>query len=403
MGRYVPASAQTQRDNRQLKKFNLKVLVLLSFGHLVVDIYQGALPAVLPFLKERLTLTYTMAGFILIMSNFASSILQPLFGFYSDKKEKAILLPVGLICAGLGFSLLSLPTAYVAVLALTTLSGLGIAAYHPEGYKTAHFFTGERSATGMSIFSVGGNFGLALGPIFVMAVIQYLGFSYIPMLIAPALVMTLIILLNKRAVAIPALEHAERKEAAPGAEKGVFLSLFVLIAFVVARTWTQMGLVTYIPFYYIDYMKGQPIFAGKLVFTLLASGALGTLIGSPIADRIGHRAFLRVTMFLAAVTLPLMFVPFIARSWLLFVVLGVQGGLLVSTFSVTVVMAQKLLPRRLGVASGLMVGFAIGTGGIGVTLLGVVADHLGVPAALESILILPVAAFILSLILRYKG
>jgi FSR family fosmidomycin resistance protein-like MFS transporter len=386
-----------------VKRFNLKVLVLLSFGHLVVDIYQGALPAALPFLRDRLGLTYTMAGLILITSNFASSILQPLFGFYSDKKEKAILLPVGLVCAGIGFSFLSLPTVYGVVLAFVALSGLGIAAYHPEGYKTAHFFTGERSATGMSIFSVGGNFGLALGPIFVMAIIQYLGFAYLPMLILPSLAMTFIILINKRAIAIPAMEHAASREAVPGAGRGVFSSLFVLIAFVVVRTWTQMGLVTYIPFYYIDYMKGEPIFAGKLVFTLLACGALGTLIGSPIADRIGHRAFLRVTMFLAAITLPLMFIPFIAKSYLLFVVLGIQGGLLVSTFSVTVVMAQKLLPHRLGVASGLMVGFAIGTGGIGVTLLGVVADHLGVPAALESILILPVVGFVLSLILRHKG
>ena len=386
-----------------MRKFNLKVLLILSFGHLVVDIYQGALPALLPFLKEKLSLTYTMAGFVLVMSNFASSILQPLFGFYSDKKEKAILLPVGLLCAGLGLAFLSVPDIYTVILVLTALSGLGIAAYHPEGYKTAHFFTGERSATGMSIFSVGGNVGLSLGPVFVVYIIRYLGFSSLPLILAPSLVMTIVILFYKKTISIPPEQHAETRQAVAAAPKGAYLSLFVLVLVVIARTWTQMGLVSYIPFYYINYLKGDPLFAGKLVFTFLVCGAAGTLIGSPIADRIGHRAFLRTTMLLATAVLPLMFVKFIAESYLLFAVMGIAGALLVSTFSVTVVMGQKLLPHRLGVASGLMVGFAIGTGGIGVTLLGVVADNFGVPMALESIMALPFAGFLLALILRYKG
>ena len=88
------------------KQFSLKVLLILSLGHLVIDIYQGALPATLPFLKEKLSLSYTMTGFILMMANFTSSVLQPLFGFYSDKKTKAVLLPIGLLSAGIGFSLL---------------------------------------------------------------------------------------------------------------------------------------------------------------------------------------------------------------------------------------------------------------------------------------------------------
>ena len=301
-----------------MKKFNLKVLLLLSFGHMVVDIYQGALPALLPFLKEKLSLTYTMAGVVLVMSNFASSILQPLFGFYSDKKEKGILLPIGLLCAGTGLALLAFPDSYILVLALTTLSGLGIAAYHPEGYKTAHFFTGERSATGMSIFSVGGNLGLSIGPVCVVYIIRYLGLSSLPVIILPALLMTVVILFARKTVAIPKMEHADKQAAAANAPKGAMFSLIMIIGIVVARTWTQMGLVSYIPFYYITYLKGDPLFAGKLVFTFLVCGALGTLIGSPIADRIGLRAFLRLTMFLATLVLPLMFVPFINQSQLLF-------------------------------------------------------------------------------------
>jgi FSR family fosmidomycin resistance protein-like MFS transporter len=382
-----------------MNKLNLKVLILLSLGHLTVDIYQGALPATLPFLKDKLALSYTATGLILVMANFTSSILQPLFGFYSDKKEKAILLPVGLICAGLGFSFISIPDSLAVVLFMVAISGLGTAAYHPEGYKTANFFTGEKSVTGMAIFSVGGNLGFSLGPILSIYIIQYLGLPSLPVIVFPSLIVTALIIYQRKVIAIPAMEHAKRQKAAPKAVSGTYLSLFMLVAIVVMRTWTQMGLLTYIPFYYINHMRGDPLYAGKLVFVYLLCGAAGTMIGAPLADRWGHRRFLRFAMFLATATLPLMF---FVEGYMLFFVLGFQGMLLISTFAVTIVMAQKLLPASLGIASGLMVGFAIGTGGIGVTLLGIIADNFGVPVALESIMILPFIGFVLSLILRYQ-
>ena len=155
---------------------------------------------------------------------------------------------------------------------------------------------------------------------------------------------------------------------------------------------------SYIPFYYINYLKGDPLYAGKLVFVFLLGGAIGTLGGAPLADRWGHGRYLTLSMFLSTLILPLIF---ITHGYLLFAVLGILGMTLVSTFSVTVVMAQQLMPRNLGVASGLMVGFAIGAGGICVTLLGLIADNFGVPAALESIMVIPLIGFILSLVLRY--
>jgi len=384
-----------------MRKFNLKVLLILSLGHLVVDIYQGALPAILPFLKEKLELSYAMTGMILMASNFTSSILQPVFGYVSDKKAMAYLLPVGLLAAGVGFSL-PYPSHFALILVLVFISGLGVASYHPEGYKTAHFFTGEKAATGMSFFSVGGNIGFSLGPIFSMYIIDILGFSWLPVIVVPALLCTAVILAYRRTIMMPVAVHGEAvKRGGTNVSKAAYVSLGMVILIVVMRSWTQIGLMTYIPFYYIDYLKGDPLFAGKLVFVFLFCGAAGTLIGAPIADRFGHRFFVRVSMFLSMITLPIMFLPAIEKSPLLFVVLGFQGMLLISSFSVTIVMAQKLLPSRLGIASGLMVGFAIGTGGLGVTILGVVADHYGVPVALYSIAVLPLAGFLISLILRY--
>ena len=177
-----------------MSKFNLKILLVLSMGHLITDIYQSALPAILPFLKENLSLSYTMAGVILLAANFTSSLIQPLFGYLSDRQEKAFLLPLGCLCAGLGFSLLSFPSSYTLILMLVIISGFGIASYHPEGYKTAHFFTGEKRVTGMAIFAVGGNVGFALGPIIAIYIIKYMGFSSLPVIIIPSVAFVAIII-----------------------------------------------------------------------------------------------------------------------------------------------------------------------------------------------------------------
>ncbi|MHB8091428.1 MAG: MFS transporter [Syntrophales bacterium] len=381
-----------------MRKFNLKILLLLSLGHLVTDIYQGALPAILPFLKENLSLSYTMTGVILMAANFTSSFIQPLFGYFSDIKEKPFLLPAGCLCAGLGFSLLSFPSIYWIVLVLVGLSGLGVASFHPEGYKTAAGFTGKKPVMGMAIFSVGGNLGFALGPIIAVFIIKYSGFSSLPVIIIPSLLVTGIILFYWREITAGQTARKAVKDASYKISRATYMSVILLIGIVMMRSWIQMGLMTYIPFYYINYLKGDPLYASALVSVFLLGGVLGTLGGAPVADRLGHKRYLTFAMFLTALVLPLIF---IAHGTALFLVLGVLGMILVSTFTVTIVMVQRLLPHNLGIASGLMVGFAIGAGGICVTLLGVLADHFGVPFALKSIAVLPFLGLTLSLLLRY--
>ena len=381
-----------------MRKFNLKMLLLLSLGHLVTDIYQGALPATLPFLKENLSLSYTMTGVILMAANFTSSLIQPLFGYLSDIREKPFLLPAGCFCAGIGFSLLSLPSSYAMVLVLVVITGLGVASFHPEGYKTAANFTGEKPVTGMAVFSVGGNLGMALGPIIAVYIIKYLGFSSLPAIIIPSLLFTIVILIYWKKITTGQVARKVVKDASYEIPRATYVSVFLLIGIVMMRSWIQMGLMSYIPFYYINYLKGDPLYASALVSVFLLGGVLGTLGGAPVADRLGHKRYLTISMFLATLVLPLIF---ITQGMVLFVVLGLLGMIVISTFTVTVVMAQHLLPHNLGIASGLMVGFAIGAGGICVTLLGVVADHFGVPFALRSIAVLPLLGLILSLVLRY--
>ncbi len=382
-----------------MNKFNLKVLLLLSLGHCVTDIYQGSLPVILPFLKAKLDLSYTTAGVLLIASNVASSVVQPIFGFFSDRKGKPLLMPLGVFCAGLGFSLAALPSNYIVLLALVLLSGLGVAAFHPEGFKTASFFTGDRKAAGMSIFSVGGNLGFALAPIAALTVVTHYGLDYLPVMMFFALAFLTLLFVYWKKVAIPEMATFGLKKGGDAATpEGARAAMVLLIAAVVMRAWTQFGLISYIPFYYIDYLKGDPLYAGQLLTVFLISGVIGTLAGGHLADHVGHKRLFVISLALSAVVLPLIFV---VDGFLLMTVFALLGFFLISSFAVTMVISQRLLPNNVGMASGLIAGFAIGTGGVGVTILGVIADAYGVYFALQSIMILPIAGFMLSLFIKY--
>jgi len=274
-------------DDTPKSTFDLRILLVLSFGHLATDMYQSALPAILPVLKAKLVLSYTMAGIMLLASNVTSSVIQPLFGYLSDKKEKAFLLPAGCLSAGLALSLLFIPNHYGPVLLLVIFSGLGVAAYHPEGFKTARFFTGEKMATGMAVFSVGGNAGMALGPLAATFVITYFGFDYLPLILVFPLIFFVLL-----ARSWSLLAHARPRFLARGGSHGspstaAYVSVGLTVAAVIMRSWIVAGLMAYIPFYYIDFEKGDPLYAGTLVSVFLLGGVIGTLVGAPLADRWG--------------------------------------------------------------------------------------------------------------------
>jgi FSR family fosmidomycin resistance protein-like MFS transporter len=381
-------------------KINKKALAILSAGHLVTDINQGALPALLPFFKEALNLSYTTSGVILLSSNLTSSIIQPAFGHLSDRRPIGWFLPLSPFIACLGLSITGFLSSYPLLILCVMLTGFGVASFHPEGFKTAYFFTGDKKATGMSIFAVGGSFGMAIGPILALTLVASFGPKGILGLIIPGILIAIVLLFNMSMLFTPVKSaHKEaKKEAKKPLSKHQKRSFFLLISIATVRAWAQLGLVAYIPFYYINYLKGNPLYAGKLVSTFLMAGALGTLIGAPLADRWGHKKFLLITLVLS---FPLLLLFYNSSGLTAFFLLGIAGMVFNSTFALTTVMAQALLPQYLGMASGMMVGFTISAGGVGVTLLGTIADAWGVPMAIKTVFVMPLIAFGLALLLKY--
>ena len=375
---------------------NTRVLGLLALGHLVVDMNQGAIPPLLPFLRTAFGLSYAASGVILLVASVTSSVVQPVFGYLADRAPRRWLLPWAVFLSATGVALAGLVSLYWGLLALIVVSGLGIAAYHPEGYRTANQVAGDRKATGLSLFSIGGNVGIALGPLAVTFLVPRFGLPGTLGLLGPGvLVATLIAMVLPTLITAPA--HVAQRHGVREGAHDMRGAMALLIGVVTVRAWTQYGLVTFVPFLYVDLLGKDPRIVGPLLFLFLGAGALGTLAGGPLADRWGPRRYI-VASFLLSSPLIALFV-WRPGGWIATVILTAAGFVLVSSFSVTVALGQSYLPRHLGMAAGLIVGLAIGTGGLGVTLLGWVADHWGLQTTLHLVAILPVVGFAAALCL----
>lgn len=383
---------------------NLKIILILSLSHLSIDLTGVAIPAMMPFLKNALQLSYTAVGTVIMVSNLTSSIIQPCFGYISDKIEVKWLLPVSVILAYAGFSSVGLAPSFIILLVLVVINGMGVAAYHPESMKIMHYFTGTKKATDMSFFQVGGNLGLALGPLLITYAIKFadlLGTLLFLIIGLPTLGVLLLFLGTLTLSIKSGKDDLRAKEAdSPSVkEDSRWGSMLLLIFAVTMRSWAHMGLITFVPFYYINVLKGDAFTGGKLVFVFLMGGVVGTMIGGIIADRIGHKYYFSLSMILSV---PLLFLLFHVSGIWVFLILFFIGLVLISSFSVTIVMGQTILRNRLGMASGLMMGFVIGMGGVGAGLLGIVADVWGVITVLKLITLMPAVGFIPVLMIPYS-
>jgi FSR family fosmidomycin resistance protein-like MFS transporter len=374
----------------------MRLLGFLALGHMVIDINQGSFPVILPFLKDALGLTYAATGIIVLTANVTSSLIQPLFGYLADRTARRWLLPVSVLLSAVGLGFLGLAPSYGAVLALVVITGFGVAAYHPEGYRTATAVAGDRKATGVSIFSTGGNVGIAAGPPLLTVLLTTWGLPGSLGMLVPGLLVAALLTAALPRLSAPAPAAARAWASARGA-RTMTGAMALLVLVVAIRSWTQLGFTTFMPFYWKDVLHGDPRLVGTLLAVFLGAGVVGTLVAGPVADRVGVRRYV-VSVFLLAAPLAVGFL-FVSGGPLVFVMLALLGFVLVSTFTVSVVLGQAYLPRNPGMASGLIVGFAIGAGGLGASVLGWVADHWGLTAALGISAGMPILGFLVALFL----
>lgn len=377
---------------------NYRHIGILSAGHMATDINQGALPAMLPFFIAAYDLSYTAAAAIVFAVNMSSSVVQPLFGIAADRYSKPWLLPGGLMLAGLGLSLTGLFVGYQWLMALGIVSGIGIAAYHPEAARLVNFAAGNRKSSAMSIFGVGGTIGFTIGPIIVSAAMLQWGLGGTLVLIIPVTIMSMVIISHFPLFeALETINNGKVVVSATGTATENW-SAFSRIAIIVSgRSVIFFGLNIFIPLYWINELSQSKLTGAMALSIFAGSGIIGNLAGGVLADRIGQKKVTLLGFFSLSVLLPILIA---VDGVLLATILLIPAGfMLFATYSPTIVLGQKYLPNRVGLSSGVTLGLAVAIGGGAAPFIGKLADIYGVWMALASVAYLPILVFILALTL----
>ncbi len=371
-------------------------MAVLSAGHLFTDLNQGAVAALLPFLVSQRDLTLAAAGALVLASTVSSSVVQPLFGIFSDNRPIPALMALGVLLAGTGMALTGVAPSYPLIFLCVVVSGIGVAAFHPEAARFANYVSGSRRAQGMSFFSVGGNAGMALGPVLTTPFVLVFGLPGTLFLALPASIMAAFLFYE-----IPRMlgfkpESVEKGEGTPVEAPEHWGPFARMIGVVVVRSFVYFGLVAFVAAYYERVLDVSPALGNVALAVMLSSGAVGTLTMGPLADRFGRRVVLGASMLLLP---PLLYGFTLSGPLLGMALLALVGALTVGTFGVTVVMGQEYLPGRIGLAAGITMGLSIGLGGLGAPLFGLLADRRGLLDTMLAIAALPVLGLLLTLTL----
>jgi MFS transporter, FSR family, fosmidomycin resistance protein len=382
-------------------------LALLSATHLVDDLYQGAVPALLPFLALDRHYSYTALTGITLAATLLSSAIQPAFGVLTDRYRLGWLIPAGLLVAGIGVGLSGLGHSYLVTWLAIALSGLGVAAYHPEAARTARGLAGD-STQAMSWFSVGGNLGIALGPVVVAPVLIATGLHGTPLLAVPAVLTAALLAVRRpwrrgglaRSRGRPAQTEGAR-EVGGGPEpprRDDWRGFARLTTVVVARSIAYFGVASLLALFVIRRFH-EPAAVGSAALTaFVAAGAVGSLTGGWLADRWQRVATVRLGYACAIPALILLAAaPSAAVAFAAAVIFGLA---LYLPFAVQVTLGQDYLPHRIGTASGVTLGLAISIGGLAAPVFGFLADSHGLRLALASLVLLPVISLVLAFRLR---
>ncbi|MFC8861477.1 MFS transporter [[Kitasatospora] papulosa] len=363
-------------------------IVLLSLGHACVDVHQGAVAALVPFFAAERAYTYAVASGVVLAASLLSSVVQPVFGALTDRWPMPWLLPAATLLSGAGIGVSGLSGSYALTLVCVAVSGLGVAAYHPESARVARIVA-RGSHRAMGWFSTGGNIGFALAPLMVGTVVGAGGLHRTPLLALPALA--------GAAMCLPVV-HALRRERAGGSHTAPptgnddvpsFLKLSLAVVF---RSIAFVGLSTFISLYARQRLGGSAAAGTAALSVFYLGGAVGSVLGGSLASRWDRVRVSRCSYVLTAVAVTgVVWVPGPAIH--VFVALASVG--LYVPFSLQVTLGQDYLPSRVGTASGITLGLTVSIGGLAAPVLGALADATSLRTALAPLALMPLLSWLL--------
>ena len=371
---------------------HLREIGQLTLAHLINDIYAPVLMALQPVLITMYGYSYFEAALLPVTHSLVSSLLQPVFGHLADTRGLRVSVGISLLLSGIGISLLGfIPNQFLAMLGCVVISGIGHASFHPGALcKVSALATGGSRGRLTSFFVVGGNMGMALGPIIAGIVLTSGGIPMVTILIIPAVLAAAVLVLKP----IPDLCPVAKEKAPVGGED--WKPVILLFSGSTLRSWVTYGAMTFFPTFLV--LQGYPLLeATMLVSVMLIAGVVGQISGGIISDRVGRKKVVVITTFLS---IPALIGVVVTHGYLQLAAMMAFGYLLWSSFAVTIAMAHEQIPSQIGLISGLFLGIAMGAGGIGVSISGVIADKVGLEATLAFFPVILLVATILFLMVK---
>ncbi|MGA5765414.1 MFS transporter [Nonomuraea bangladeshensis] len=363
---------------------------MLAAGHAAVDLYQGAVPALVPFLVAERGYGYVAVSGVVLAATLLSSVVQPVFGLLTDRWRMPWLIPVSMVAAGAGVAVGGVAGSYALTCLAVALSGLGVAAYHPESARLARIASAG-SHVRMSWFSLGGTLGFAAAPVLVTPLLAGWGLGASPLLAVPALAGALVTL--PAVLALTGGGGGSRREGIRAVRgRDDWRSFARLTLVIVFRSVVYVGLSTFVALY-----MGGGAAGAVALFVLFAGGAAGTVLGGRLAARWGRVRTMRLAYAAAA---PAVAGVVLAPGPAAYVFVAASSIALYVPFSLHVTLGQDLLPNRVGTAGGVTLGLAVSVGGLTSPLVGAVAEASSLRVALGCLVVFPVLAWLLARTLR---
>lgn len=389
--------------NSQQHTPNRKGLWALTATHAANDFYTGAVAALLPFFILHAHYSYAGAAGITLAATALSSIAQPVFGFLTDRFSLRWLGLAGMLVAGMGIAISGLVAdSYIAVWIVIAISGLGVAAYHPAATAEARE-VGGASTSSMSLFSVGGNVGVALAPSAVILVVNMYGLRGTALLIIPAILLGIVYLrVSWQSMFRPSFVAGKASTATPRPAMHDDWRAFAWLTSVLAM-WSiaYVGTSTFISLYSIERFDASAGTASIALSIFPAAGAVGTLAGGWLADKLGRLPVVRTGYAIAAISmLGIALAP--SQLAVIFATTALGIGLFIP-FAAQITLSHSYLPNRIGMASGVTLGLTLSLGGVISPLLGNIADHTDVQTVFYITTGLVVLGFSLSFLLKERS
>jgi MFS transporter, FSR family, fosmidomycin resistance protein len=355
-------------------KTGLRLLVL---AHVFTDLNQGVLPVLIPFLIMQRGLSLAVAATLVLAANLLGSVVQLVFGHLSDRKSMAWVIPVSLLVATGGTALIGLAPNLPLMLAGAMLSGFGIAAFHPEGSRFSNYFAGRKRSAGMSFFTVGGFVGFAIGPLLATPLVLRFGLPGVVWLMLPAIVVAALIATKlPKFNEVRAHAHVAARTLTGENDARAFSIMSVVVAL---RSTTFLAAVNFTPIFALRVLGAHPFEQSVALFGLLAGGAVGTIAGGLLGERMDRRRVVTLSLlFTTLAGLAIAIAGATLHSILLMIVLAPLFGVALGLAAgVLVVLGQEYLPKNIGIASGVTLGLANTIGGIAAPIFGHIGDAFG--------------------------